>query len=417
MFHSLYYIGMLLYQAMVRLAAPLNLKARAWLVGRAVSIRSLKNRKAPQENAQKTVWMHCASLGEFEQGKPVLQKLRLQFPTIKLVLTFFSPSGFEPRKNTNLADEVLYLPMDSPANARLFLNKVRPDLVVFVKYDLWYFYIREIQRLQIPLILISARFRPSQVYFHPIGRGFRKMLFACNRIFVQNSDSLHLLHQIGYAAAVLAGDNRVDSVAENARRSKENKWVASFCGDAPVLILGSTHPADEEAVLPFIENKLPKNWKVILAPHEIKPGHLQQLANRFGERAIFYSSAPSNQADMKGKMLLIIDNVGMLSSLYRYGKLAYIGGGFSAGIHNLLEPMVFGLPCIFGPKYQKFDEAHFLLENNAARSIQQGAEFEKAFLFFQDKINAKEASAQAKAYIRDNEGATEQVMDELKTFL
>lgn len=406
----LYRLAVQGYGGLIRLAALFSGKARKWVEGRKNWRGELKN-SIPSN--RKVFWMHCASLGEFEQGRPILEAVRKDHPAWFILLSFFSPSGYEIRKNTPLADRVVYLPLDGPAAARDFLDLARPSVVVFVKYEFWYFFLREISKRKIRAFLVSGLFRPKQSFFRPYGRFFRKMLPAFTHFFVQNEESARLLASIGYHEVTVSGDNRIDSVAQNADRARQFPLVANFCSGSRALICGSTHSGDDKVLIPFLNHDLPPHWKVIYAPHEIKTGNLSELKQKLGDRTVFYSSL-KDRKEYNGKdRFLIIDNVGMLAQLYQYGSLAYIGGGFGKGVHNLLEPMAFGLPCIFGPRYQKFEEARFLVEHKAGKSIDNSEELEAAFRFFLEEADYERAVQKAGAYIASSRGATEKVMGRL----
>jgi 3-deoxy-D-manno-octulosonic-acid transferase len=403
----LYQLFVFLYGLSVRIAALFSRKAGQWIKGR----KAWKDELMRSIPADRPVcWMHCASLGEFEQGKPVLERIRKESPDHFILLTFFSPSGYEVRKSTPLADKVMYLPLDSPSNARFFLKWSRPSLILFVKYEFWYFFLREAKKSQAKTYLISGLFRPSQLFFRPYGHFFRKILHSFDHFFVQNKESADLLHSIGIEGVTVAGDNRIDSVAQNAAAAGRFEAVESFCGKAPVIICGSTHDEDEPSLLPFLNDHLPEAWKIVFAPHEIKKTKLERLKKNFEGQAIFFSEWKKKERQAKSRRVLIIDNVGMLAQLYQYGRLAYIGGGFGRGIHNLLEPMAFGLPCLFGPKYQKFEEAQYLVRAGAGHSVRNKEELKRAFDQLLQAENYTLASEKARSYILSSQGATEKVI-------
>lgn len=410
MYRLLYFIGVQLYSLLIRLASIRNNKALQWIEGRKDWKQRLLSLSAPHEKKEKTCWMHCASLGEFEQGKPVLAALREKHPTIRIILTFFSPAGYQPRKNTPLADKVLYLPLDSPSNASFFIDTLQPDFAIFVKYEFWYFFLTTLHRKNIPTYLISARFRHNQPFFKPWGSFFRNMLFLYDYIFVQNKESFDLLKKIGVENCIISGDNRVDSVAKNALEKADLPIMNTFVNNRKTFICGSTHPADDRIMISFLNEYLPADWQIIIAPHEIKQEHLTFLSNQLKDKVVLFSSLQQQKDKTANSRILIIDNVGMLSKLYQYARIAYIGGGFGVGIHNLLEPMVFGLPCIFGPNYQKFDEAVFLMEKNAGKSVSDSLSLHEAFQFLTKPENYQHASREALSFIESQRGATELVM-------
>jgi 3-deoxy-D-manno-octulosonic-acid transferase len=340
-------------------------KAKLWLEGRAEQVSLWEHLATKKEQR---IWFHCASLGEFEQGRPVLEQLRKEYPEHKIVLTFFSPSGYSIRKNTLLADYVFYLPLDHPITSKKFIAAIKPSMAFFVKYEFWYFYGRELFKRKIPFFCISAIFRPSQIFFKPlVGVFFRKMLLKYTQIFVQDQDSLKLLYKQRITNVTVAGDTRYDSVYQNFTKSEAILEVEKFCGIDRIMVCGSTWPEDEKVLLPLIQSTEGK-IRFIIAPHEISTAHLEQLKNSISRSSIFYSEWVKNPAEKFD--VLIIDNVGMLSRLYKYGHFAYIGGGFGAGIHNILEAAVYGVPVFFGPHYKKFREANELIASKGAFPVE-----------------------------------------------
>jgi 3-deoxy-D-manno-octulosonic-acid transferase len=401
------------YGLFIRLAALFNAKAGQWVAGRRRWRQAQRGLlEAKPRGAGPLVWMHCASLGEFEQGRPVIEGLKAARPELRVLLTFFSPSGYELRKNYPLADYVAYLPLDTPANARDFLALWQPDLAVFVKYEFWYFYLRALRQRAIPVYLVSALFRPGQLFFKPYGGALRRLPGGFEHIFLQDEPSGQLLRRLGLSNFSVAGDTRIDRVVQIAQDSASFPLVEAFAGGAPVLIAGSTWPADEALLLPFLNESLPREWKAIIAPHQIKAAHAQGLAAQFAGQAVLYSQAGA--ADLAQARLLIIDNVGMLSALYRYGRIAYIGGAFGAGLHNTLEPIAFGLPVIFGPKYEKFAEARYLVSAGGGFSIGNAAELAAAFQGLLPEAAYRAAADQARAYVSANQGASKMVVKALE---
>ena len=314
--------------------------------------------------------MHCASLGEFEQGRPLIEKIKAEQPDQKIILTFFSPSGFEIRKNYDYADCIVYLPYDSPSNARQFLDLVKPKKAIFVKYEFWHFYLKGLKKRKIPTYLISTVFRKEQSFFKWYGGFFRNMLSSFTHIFTQDENSVLLLKEINFENAKAIGDTRVDRVLAIGKSAKQFPEIEAFCAQSNILICGSTWPPDEAILAHFINNSLPPNWKIIIAPHDIKTSHIEQIQKRFTVPTNTYTNlAIGRKNDAK---VLIINNIGILSSIYQYGKIAYIGGGFGSGIHNTLEPITFGLPVIFGSKFQKFTEAVELVKSGGHFQIHFG---------------------------------------------
>jgi 3-deoxy-D-manno-octulosonic-acid transferase len=399
----IYNIGITMYDLLLRFASLFNAKAKLFVEGRHHIFKNI----AQKVNADdEPIWFHFASLGEFEQGRPVLEKLKSIHPQQKIVVTFFSPSGYEVRKNYALAD-VFYLPLDTASNAKKFIDIVNPKLAIFTKYEFWFHYFKELHNRKIPLYLISGIFRPDQTFFKGYGRFYRGMLKFVTHFFVQNEESVALLKSIGINQVSLSGDTRFDRVYENAQNPKKIAEIEAFCDGQPVFIAGSTWPEDEKLLVALAE-KYP-DWKFIIAPHEIGQSHIQEIESLFPQ-VIKFSVFKSQVSNLESQ-ILIIDNIGMLSSLYQYAKVAYIGGGFGAGIHNTLEAAAFGLPVIFGPKYDKFQEAKDLIEIGAARSIGTSAELLAAFDHFQS--NEKAATA-AKNYVTEKKGATEMIVGFLR---
>jgi len=402
----LYKIGIFFYTFFVRVAALFNEKAKLWVKGR-------KNWKSQlSEKIDKNghyIWFHCASLGEFEQGRPVIEEIKKQYPEYKIVLTFFSPSGYEIRKDYPLANIVAYLPPDTKQNVKTFLDIVRPEKVFFVKYEYWYFYISELHKRSIPLYIISAIYRENQSFFKktPWGKWYRKMLFQFEHIFVQNESSAQLLTTLGVENFTVAGDTRFDRVASIATSSKKIPIVEKFKGNSPLVVAGSTWKPDEELLVAFI-NHTP-GTKFIIAPHEVSAANINRLHQMLKTPAISFSKI--GNAAVEKYQVLIIDSIGLLSSLYRYGNMAYIGGGFGIGIHNILEAATFGLPIIFGPKYQKFKEAVDLIQLGGAFSISDQETLEQSLsTLLADNNFLKKASEISRNYVAKNVGSTKLII-------
>ena len=396
----LYIIGIRLYTLLIRIFSLFNPKAKLFINGRKNSYTQIAQKINPSE---KHIWFHFASLGEFEQGRPVLEKLKSLYPAKKIVVTFFSPSGYEIRKNYALAD-VFYLPIDTAANAKRFIASINPEMAIFTKYEFWHFYFKELKDREIPLYVISGIFRESQAFFKWYGGFYRNILKSVTYFFVQNEESKNLLKSIGLNNVTINGDTRFDRVYENAQSPKQLSLIESFIGSSPTLVCGSTWPEDEK-ILSALPEKYP-SWKFILAPHEIHESHIESIEKQFSVGSVRFSDLKSQISDHKSQ-ILIIDNIGMLSSLYQYGNVAYIGGGFGTGIHNTLEAAAFGLPVIFGPKYDKFQEAKDLIAIGAAKSISSVEELIKTFEGF---LENKNAADQAKRYVKDKKGATDQII-------
>ncbi len=364
-----YNIFLLLLRAGVRVAAPFNKKARQWVEGRRQIFSRLQ---AAVAGKKKIIWMHCASLGEFEQGRPVLEKLKQDYPDHHLLVTFFSPSGYEIMKNYTGADWIFYMPVDGPHSARRFLDIVNPSLVVFVKYEYWYYYLKATKARQIPLLMVSAIFRPNSPFFKWYGGLYRKMLSCFTHLFVQNQESVDLLSRILPADRYsIAGDTRFDRVIDIAEKGGPIPLIEQFTGITPTIIAGSTWPPDE-SILQKTLNAL-NDLKLIIAPHEIHGDHITQLQQLF-PGCLLYSQLSAGSRAAGESNVLIIDNIGLLSRIYRYAHTTYIGGAFGAGLHNTLEAAVYGKPVLFGPEYSKYMEAVGLIEAGAGFSISNEAE-------------------------------------------
>ena len=405
----LYNLGILFYGFLIRVAALFNEKAKLFVAGRKNWKKKLGS--AVDKNAS-YIWVHCASLGEFEQGRPVLEEIKKQFPKYKIVLTFFSPSGYEIRKNYEGADIVAYLPMDTKNNAQEFIRLVSPQKVFFVKYEFWYNYITELKRQQIPLYIISAIFRENQQFFKstPWGKWYRKMLHSFEHIFIQNETSAQLLKQADINHYTISGDTRFDRVAEIARGAKKFEIVEKFKGKNVTMIAGSTWKPDEELLAAFINNS--SDAKFIIAPHEVTPANINRIQELLKKPAICFSKA--DISDIDSYDVLIIDSIGILSSLYQYGNIAYIGGGFGVGIHNILEAATFKLPVLFGPNYLKFKEAVDLVNEKGAFPINNFPELQATLnRLINDKTSLQNASEICKNYIEKNVGSTKLIMNKV----
>ena len=400
----IYNIGIKLYYFFAIIASLVNTKANAWVNGR----------KAQKVIAlPKSIWFHFASLGEFEQGRPVLEAVKAQYPSHKIVITFFSPSGYEIRKNTPLADAVYYLPLDTAQNAQQFINIVKPAAVIFTKYEYWYHYFNELHKQQIPLYVISAIFRPKQIFFKWYGSLHRNMLTKVTRFFVQDEASQKLLSTIGISNIQVSGDTRFDRVYANAQQPKDLPVIAKFKNNQPVFIAGSTWPADEELLVQIIERY--PNWKFIFAPHEIPEDKVNKLMSLLPVgKAVRFSQITALTTPLSTHQILVIDNIGMLSSLYQYGEVAYIGGGFGVGIHNTLEAAAFGLPVIFGPNYSRFKEARDLVALKAGFSINNAGQLQEIVKKLITDANFRHAaSTVARHFVEESKGATTMIMQNI----
>lgn len=399
-----YNIFLLLYKTGIRIAALWNPKARQWATGRKKIFDKIGSRVQPGNSG--LIWVHCSSLGEFEQGRPVIEKLRVKYPDARFVLTFFSPSGYEIRKDYRGVDWVSYLPMDSAANAKKFIDLVKPQMAIFIKYDYWYYYITECKKNNIPLLMVSALFRTKQPFFQWYGSLHRKMLKCFNHFFVQDKESFQLLNSIGIKNVTVTGDTRFDRVAEIAESFKPIEEIKKFCSDSAILVAGSTWPADEKIIKEAIADF--PNLKIIIAPHEIHDEHLKQLKQLFPD-SIFYSQLTTHQSRSN---CLIIDNIGMLSRLYHYSTITYVGGGFDKGIHNTLEAAVYGKPVLFGPNYKKFKEAIGLIGTGGAICVNSASELRSELKdLLNDQNKLEDISKRSSDFVQQNKGATEKIIN------
>jgi 3-deoxy-D-manno-octulosonic-acid transferase len=399
-----YTIFLHLYVIAIKLLAIGNPKARLWLSGR----KEFPVVSFTQNESAKTVWMHCASLGEFEQGRPVLEALKKNYPDVKIVLTFFSPSGYEVQKNYTGADDIFYLPIDSKANAARLIKAINPSLVLWVKYEYWFYYLEELKKQNIPLLLVSGIFRPGQPFFKWYGKIWKNILPAFTHFFVQDEDSKNLLAGIGIENNVtVTGDTRFDRVIEIAEKFEPLFLIEQFCGENKVIVAGSTWEEDETELIHYVRAN--PHIKFIIAPHEIDEQNLKDVQKEFAG-SILYSDLVLNQPVTSN--VLIIDNIGMLSRLYRYADITYVGGGFGDdGVHNVLEPAVYGKPVIYGPEFEKFIEAIELTAYGGGTSIASALELEKVLTeFWNDELLLKSSGESAKNYVYSNSGATKKII-------
>lgn len=399
----LYSIGIYIYGAFIFLASLFNGKARLLRKGQQQAFALLKEKVDPDF---RYVWFHAASLGEFEQGRPVMEQLKKERPGTKILLTFFSPSGYEIRKNYTGADIVSYLPLDTALNARRFVKLVNPSKVIFIKYEFWPNYLLALHSAKIPVYNISAIFRQDQVFFKWYGKWYRDLLKTFAHIFVQDTFSLELLTENRIKNASVSGDTRFDRVYDFFQQAKDLPLIKSFIQDKQVVVAGSTWLKDEELLVRYL--KLHPDKKLILVPHEIHPAHIMEISKLLDGKLIRYSEAASVQLNEIN--CLVVDVIGILSSIYRYADVAYIGGGFGVGIHNTLEAAVYGIPVVFGPNYQKFREARELIAVGGAFSISNYIVLEAQF----DRLlTESQAGKMAGEYVKNNTGATDLIIEEI----
>jgi 3-deoxy-D-manno-octulosonic-acid transferase len=401
----LYNLFISLYVLAIRMAALWKKKAAEWIDGRKDLLQNLQKEVSGTDNL---IWMHCSSAGEFEQGKPLLESLKERYPHYKLLVTFFSPSGYNAAKKYTTADYKTYLPLDTKKNAEQFLKIIHPELVIFVKYDYWFHHLAAVHSKGIPLLMVSSIFRENGVFFKWYGSFYRKMLQLFTHIFVQNESSKNLLNGIGINHCSVVGDTRFDRVSMIAEKAAPIDFINDFIGTNKVLIAGSTWPDDEKMLHDTFKEL--KGVKLIVAPHEINSPHIQGLLTLF-RGSIPYSKA-SKKSDLYSQPVLIIDNVGMLSRLYQYATITYIGGGFNkSGIHNTLEAAVWEKPVLFGPNYKKFKEAKDLINEEGGFSVSDKEELKKIMeRLLADDAFLGNVSDKAKKYVQRNRGATQKII-------
>jgi 3-deoxy-D-manno-octulosonic-acid transferase len=419
--YALYNLGILLYGAGIRLAALLgNKKALAWSGGRAEWASTLQ--RAIEAKGGTWIWVHCASLGEFEQGRPLIESLRERHPEYRILLTFFSPSGFTIRKNYSGADHVTYLPLDTPGNAQKFVQLVQPFAAFFVKYEFWLNYLSALHTSGTPVFLVSGIFRPGQVFFKWYGGRFRNALGNFNLLFLQDTNSFDLLRNVGVPEEkmIVAGDTRFDRVGSIAASAETDPKLAAWRGGDRVIVAGSTWPEDERILLPAVADNLLPDVRLLIAPHEIDESHLNDCLSRiqatFGKDAVVRYTQLEETANIASYKVLLLDTMGQLSRAYRCATVAYVGGGFGNGIHNILEAAVWGTPVLFGPNYDRFREARELLALRGAQSIRSTEELSAALRhFLLDEHARKTAGDHCANYIRTQSGATSRMLFHLES--
>jgi len=386
-------------------------KINLFVAGRKKVFPTLKAKIKPTD---KTIWFHAASLGEYEQGLPVIDRIKEKFPNHKIVITFFSPSGYEVRKKNTVADATVYLPLDTKKNVSKFINLVHPDAVFFIKYEFWPNYLNELKKQNISTYLISGIFREKQLFFKWYGGFYRKALDAFTYFFVQNENSLQLLHQLGKENAVVSGDTRFDRVASILERDNTLEFIAAFKNGTTTIVAGSTWPKDEELLVDYI-NSNTTDRKYIIAPHNIKPDQILQLKNSCAKKVVLYSE--KEDKDLKDFVVFIIDTIGILTKIYSYADIAYVGGGFgNPGIHNILEPATFGIPIVIGPNYSHFAEATDLVNFNGCISIQSRDELNSTFQnLINDEATRIKKGKICSNFVQKNKGAVDCIMKNVAT--
>lgn len=398
-----------LYAFIVYIISPFHRKARLIVKGHSDVFKKLKAEIDPNANY---IWLHAASLGEFEQGRPIIENIKENYPSYKILLTFFSPSGYEVRKDYELADIICYLPFDRKSNVKRFLNLANPHMAIFIKYEFWYNYVNQLHKRNIPIYMVSAIFRPNQIFFRWYGKLYQKMLHFYTYICVQDDNSKQLLNNIGVTNVEVCGDTRFDRVLDIKNRSKALPLAEAFSKNEKgekqlTLVAGSSWPKDEDIFVTYFNKK--SDLKLIIAPHEIHEAHISYIESILKRPSIRYSKAtPEN---IQHYDCLIIDSYGLLSSLYRYGEIAYVGGGFGVGIHNILEAAVYGIPVFFGPNFKKFREAHQIIEEGGGYPIQDEETFSSLmdeFLEYPHVLSS--AGDLAGKYVENNAGVVDKVM-------
>ncbi len=395
----IYDLVLFFYRFGILLASLFNAKAKLWVEGRNHWQNKLSNF---QWGKNKRIWIHCSSLGEFEQARPLIEKLKSQEPQAQIILTFFSPSGYEIRKNYEHTDAVMYLPHDTKTNAKAFLDLIKPDVALFVKYEFWFHYLDALKKRNIPTVLFSSVFRKEQLFFKWYGEFFRNMLQLFSKIFVQNENSKLLLQSISVASEV-SFDTRFDRVYQVAQNRTQFPLIDKFKGNSKVLIAGSTWQKDEELLVQLINKNILSDYKFIIALHDIDLKRIADLQNKLSAKSVLLSKL--NNENTSTAQIIFVDSIGSLSSLYAYAEIAYVGGGFNAGIHNVLEAVVYNTPVIFGPHYYKSEEAKDLLALGEAFSISSFTELKTAFQTASTKTNCA-----SRKYVEERLGGTEKVI-------
>lgn len=407
----IYNIGIYLTDFALKCIAPINNKVKKGVLGRSETFKILEKNITTKD---KTFWFHCASLGEYEQGLPVFKALRDQYKNHKIVLSFFSPSGYEIRKKTPIADVVVYLPIDTKKNAKRFLDILNPELTIFVKYDIWPNFLNALKFKNLRAILISASFRKSQLYFKFYGKEFRNALFAFEHIFTQNEISKKLLSTINYNKVTISGDTRFDRVFSQLELDNTLDFISDFKNNNLCIVAGSTWPEDETILINYINNKASKDIKFIIAPHNIKPTQIENLKQKLNTDAVLFSEKTNK--NLKNASVFIIDTIGILTKIYNYADIAYVGGAMgNTGLHNTLEPAIFGVPIIIGKNHSKFPEAQQMIENKGMFSISNQKQFDEILneLIFNSEKRKKTGSYNFN-FIQKNKGAVIQILDYLR---
>ncbi len=404
--HVIYNIGIILYGLLLRFASLFHAKAKLWVHGR----RGLFN-QLPDASNKKTYWFHCASLGEFDQALPVINLLKEKDTSIYIVVTFFSPSGFlHYHKRNHKADYVCYLPLDTPSNAKKFVSHFSPEKVFFVKYEFWANYIFAVKKTGSKLYSISSLFREDHRFFKKSGGFFRSILNQFDFFYVQNKVSSNLLQSIGISKVEITGDTRFDRVIDNKNNLQENPILQHFLREEKAFIIGSSWPEDEDLIIPLINNGIIKE-KIIIAPHDVSETHIHQISKKLSVPFIRYSELEKG-IELNDEKVIILDTIGNLANAYSYGFYAYVGGGFSGSLHNILEPAVFGLPVIFGPKHSRFPEGEMFIDEEIGFSIQTIEELKKRIENI--KTNSTELKTKTIEFVNKQAGASLKIVNSVE---
>ena len=407
---TLYNILTYIIVIVLKIASLFNKKLKLGIIGRSETFQKLE---ASIDKTDKVIWFHCASLGEYEQGFPLFEQLRSKHHEYKIVLSFFSPSGYEIKKDTPIADAVVYLPFDTKRNAKRFINVVHPELIVFVKYEVWPNYFEEIKKRQIKAVLISALFRERQIYFKPYGSIMRKALFAFDHIFTQDQASIDLLKSIHYTNTTISGDTRFDRVSDQLKMDNNLDFISEFKQDKLCIVAGSTWHEDEQLLVEYINSKLNSDTKIVIAPHNIKTAGINKLKDSINKSVVLFSER--DNSDLLNAQILILNTIGLLSRVYSYADIAYVGGAMgNTGLHNTLEAAVFGIPIVIGKDYEKFPEAKAMIKNKGMFSIKTQKELNTILEKVSTDSNYRlETGVKNSDYVKKNQGAVTHILNYL----
>jgi 3-deoxy-D-manno-octulosonic-acid transferase len=407
--HFLYNLTLQFAQFLLKIVALFSPKIKLFVEGRKNVFSTLEQKIKPTD---KTIWFHAASLGEYEQGLPVIEEIKLNYPDHKIVVTFFSPSGYEVRKNNTVADVTIYLPLDTPKNAKQFLELVHPDLVFFIKYEFWINYLDHLKKQNIPTYLISGIFREKQLFFKWYGGFYQKALNTFTHFFVQNESSKKLITQLGKTNVTVSGDTRFDRVVAILEKDNTLDFISEFKNDSITLVIGSSWPKDETLLIEYI-NSCTLDVKFIIAPHNIKTEQIENLKNSITKKVVLFTEKENK--DLSQFNVFIIDTIGILTKIYSYADIAYVGGGFgNPGVHNILEPATFGVPIIIGPNYSHFEEATSLVHLGGCISITNQQELEQALSSLIRNNETRHNKGQiCNAFVQKNKGATNSIMTKI----